>query len=84
MTSSERFVDLSDSGEEHKAQEREDPLQPALSPPAVPAWTPELAWARIKQILKRNLLALRYDRRSSGFISVLVSTKVRCSAVRRA
>jgi len=50
---------LSNSGEEQKAQEREDPLQPTASPPAVPAWTPELAWDKIKQILKRNLLASR-------------------------
>jgi len=50
---------LSNSGEKRKAQEREDPLRPTASPPAVPAWTPELAWSKIKQILKRRLLSLR-------------------------
>ena len=55
----EKLKDLSNSGEDHKVRERENPLQPTLLPPAVPAWTLELAWARIKQILKRNLLASR-------------------------
>jgi len=65
ITSSEKLVDLSNSDEEQKAQEREDPLQPTSSPPAVPAWTTELAWDKIKQILKRRLLSLRAMRSRS-------------------
>jgi len=55
----ERLMDLFSNSEEQKSQTREYPLQSPASPPAVPTRTPELAWSKIKQILKRRLLSLR-------------------------
>jgi len=55
----ERLVNLFSNTEEQKSQTRENQLQLPASPPAVPRWTPELAWDKMKQILKRHLLTLR-------------------------
>jgi len=55
----DRLIDLFSNSEEQKSQTREYPLQSLASPPAVPTRTPELAWSKIKQILKRRLLSLR-------------------------
>jgi len=57
--SRERLVHLFSNTEEQKSQTRENQLQLPASPPAVPRWTPELAWDKKKQILKRHLLTLR-------------------------
>lgn len=58
--------------EEQKSKAREHPLPPVAVPPAVPSWTPELAWDKMKQILKRHLLTLR---------GVLFRSRVKLSAV---
>jgi len=57
--------------ERSKSQARDHPLQSPAVPPAVPRWAPELAWDKIKQILKRQLLTAR---------AVLFSSRVKPSA----